>query len=156
MKLTITLLLCAIIIISCQEKQGDASVTEQAGLPIKGTWQLLTGTLTEKGVATVTDYTKGQKFIKIINDTHFAFFNHDLAKGKDTSVPFSAGGGTYTLKDSSYTENLEYCNDRQWEGNSFNFTITIKNDTLIQQGIEKIDSIGVNRMNVEKYIRLKN
>jgi hypothetical protein len=28
----------------------------------------------------------------------------------------------------------------EWEGNDFHFTITINNDTLVQQGIEKIDS----------------
>jgi hypothetical protein len=33
--------------------------------------------------------------------------------------------------------------------------VTINNDTLIQKGIEKIDSLGVNRLNIEKYIRLK-
>ena len=147
--------LCAIIIVSCQEKPADTVKEEAAGLPIQGTWQLLNGTLTEKGKSTVTDYTKGQKFIKIINATHFAFFNHDLAKGKDTSVPFIAGGGTYTLKDSAYTEHLEYCSDRQWENNDFPFTVTLNNDTLVIQGFENIDSIGVNRLNVEKYVRLK-
>ena len=68
---------------------------------------------------------------------------------------FSAGGGNYTLKDSLYTEHLQYCNDRQWEGNNFEFTVTINNDTLIQKGLEKIDSLGVNRMNIEKYLRVK-
>ncbi len=53
-----------------------------------------------------------------------------------------------------YTEFLEYCNDRQWENNKFDFTITIKNDTLTQKGIEKIDSLGVNRVNIEKYVRI--
>ena len=52
-------------------------------------------------------------------------------------------------------EKLEYCSDRNWEGHDFNFTIEIKNDTLIQTGMEKIDSIGVNRLNIEKYFRLK-
>ena len=128
--------------------------TRQA-IPIQGTWKLLTGTLIEKGDTTVTDYTKGQEFIKIINDTHFAFLSHDLNKGKDSTASYSSGGGDYTLNDSSYTEHLVYCSDRQWEGNSFQFTIAITNDTLIQQGLEKIDSIGVNRLNIEKYIRVK-
>jgi hypothetical protein len=123
--------------------------------PIQGTWKLLTGTLIDKGDTTVTDYTKDKEFIKIINATHFAFLSHDLNKGKDSSAMFSAGGGKYSLKDSVYTEHLEYCNDRQWEGNDFQFTVTINNDTLIQQGVEKIDSIGVNRLNIEKYVRIK-
>jgi hypothetical protein len=125
-------------------------------LPIAGTWKLISGTLIQKTDTTVTDYTKKLSFIKIINEDHFAFLNHDLTKGKNTSsAAFSAGGGRYTLKDSSYTEHLEYCNDRQWESNDFTFTITIKNDTLVQTGTEKIDSLGVNRLNIEKYVRLK-
>ena len=62
---------------------------------------------------------------------------HDLTKGKDSAAFYTSGGGKYELKDSSYTEHLEYCSDRQWEGNDFHFTVTITNDTLVQQGIEK-------------------
>jgi len=141
------------MLLSCNTVQNKTSGTN---LPIEGTWKLLTGTLMEKGDTTVTDYTKATEFIKIINDTHFAFLSHDLHKGKDSvTASFVAGGGKYSLKDSSYTEHLEYCSDRQWEGNDFDFTITINNDTLTQKGLEKIDSIGVNRLNIEKYVRLK-
>ena len=35
----------------------------------------------------------------------------------------------YTKKHQS-TEQLDYCNAREWEGNSFLFIVTIKNDTL--------------------------
>lgn len=124
-------------------------------LPIIGTWKLISGTIIERGDTTITDYSKGRSFIKIINDTHFAFFNHDLTKGKDSSAIFGAGGGSYVLADSLYTEHLEYCSDRAWEGNDFAFTITIKNDTLVQSGVEKIENAGVNRLNIEKYVRLK-
>lgn len=121
-----------------------------------GTWKLLRGTLIEKGDTTVTDYTKNISFIKIINDTHFSFLQHDLNKGKDSATAvFVAGGGTYSLKDSLYTEHLEYCNDRVWEGHDFSFTITLKNDTLTQAGIEKVEGTNVNRMNIEKYVRLQ-
>jgi len=68
---------------------------------------------------------------------------------------FSSGGGSYTLKDSLYTEHLEYCSAREWEDNDFSFTVSIKSDTLIQSGIEKIEAEGVNRINIEKYVRLK-
>ncbi len=122
---------------------------------IEGTWKLITGTLIEKGNKTVTDYTKNVSFIKIINDTHFAFLQHDLNNGKDSSAVFVAGGGHYSLTDSTYTEHLEFCSARNWEGNDFKFTVTVKNDTLIQTGIEKIESEGVNRLNIEKYVRVK-
>ena len=68
---------------------------------------------------------------------------------------FEAGGGTYSLTDSTYTENLDYCSAREWEGNSFTFSIAIHNDTLIQKGIEKIEKSVIDRLNIEKYIRIK-
>jgi hypothetical protein len=123
---------------------------------IAGTWKLITGTLIEKGDTIVTDDTKNISFVKILNNTHFAFLQHDLNKGKDSAAIFVAGGGSYSLSDSIYKEHLEYCSAREWEGNDFTFTIHMKGDTLIQSGIEKVDSIGVNRVNIEKYIRIEN
>ena len=142
------------VLFSCTVKT-EVSNDNKKMLPLEGTWKLLSGTLIDKDSTTVTDYTKNLSFIKIINGSHFAFFSHDLNKGKGADSNFVSGGGKYSLQDSSYTEHLEYCSDRQWEGNDFNFTITINNDTLVQKGIEKIDSLGINRMNIEKYIRLK-
>ncbi len=125
-------------------------------IPITGTWQLITGIHIEKDDTVVTNYAKNISFINIINDTHFAFLQHDLNKGKDSSAAvFVAGGGSYSLSDSLYTEHLEYCSAREWEGNDFSFRIDIKNDTLIQSGVEKVESAGVNRINIEKYIRVK-
>jgi len=154
MKDKIVFILISVFLLSCNSSVQDPekiSITR----PIEGTWKLLTGTLIEKGDTVVTDYTKGKSFIKIINNDHFAFLTHDLGKGKNADSMFVAGGGGYSFHDSSYTEHLEYCNDRQWEGNDFPFTVTINNDTLTQKGIEKIDSLGVNRLNIERYLRLK-
>src|ERR1700693_6041205 len=133
MKIIICLFLISIILMSCGgNNQTDA--LQKTTLPIQGTWKLISGTLIEKGDTTVTDYTKDISFIKIINDTHFAFLSHDLHHGKNADSAFSVGGGPWSLKDSLYNEHLQYCNDRQWEGNDFDFTITIKNDTLTQTG----------------------
>ena len=151
--LQLFLLLFFAALISCELKTArDAS---QTNLPILGTWKLISGTLIAKGDTTTADYTKNVSFIKIINATHFAFLHHDLTKGKDSIPVFSSGGGTYSLMDSVYTEHLEYCSDRNWEGNDFKFTISLKNDTLIQTGTEKIESLGVARLNIEKYVRVK-
>ena len=155
MKMIIRFVIISTVLASCIIKTKNEDL-KQAPLPIIGTWQLISGTTIEKNDTTVTYYTKNLSFIKIINDTHFAFLKHDLTKGKDSSAAFGAGGGSYSLKDSLYTEHLEYCSDREWENNDFKFTITIKNDTLIQSGIEKVENAGVNRLNIEKYIRLKN
>jgi len=151
MKNTIAFILLSAALISCDSKK----VKENGEIPITGSWKLLTGTLIEKGDTVITDYTKTTSFIKIINDSHFAFLQHDLKKGKDSTAVFSSGGGRYTLSDSLYTEHLEYCSAREWEGNDFKFTISIKNDTLIQTGIEKVESAGVNRLNIEQYVRVK-
>jgi len=81
---------------------------------------------------------------------------HDLKNGKDsTSALYFAGGGKYTLKDSIYTENLEFFNNREWENNKFEFVVKVQNDTLIQKGIEKIEKLGIDRIIVEKYVREK-
>lgn len=142
-------------LLSCVTKTGS-NASKQLLMPVAGSWQLLTGTVIEKGDTVVTDYTKNISFIKIINDSHFAFLQHDLKKGKDTATAvFVAGGGRYSLNDSVYTEHLEYCSARDWEGNDFTFTIHIENDTLIQRGVEKVESAAVDRVNIEKYVRVK-
>ena len=148
MKMTAALLFSFLLLDACQ--------TSNDPLPITGTWQLLTGTLIENGDTSITDYTKDKKFVKIINDSHFAFLNHDLNKGKDSLASFSAGGGSYTLSGNTYTEHLEFCSDRAWEQNDFSFTVTIHNDTLIQQGVEKVEGTSINRLNIEKYTRVTN
>jgi hypothetical protein len=122
--------------------------------PLNGTWQLISGTTITKGVSSVTDYTKGQRMIKIINDSHFAFMQHDLNAPKDSSNNFDAGGGSYTLTGDQYTEHLDYYKDRNWEGKPFTFTVTIQNDTLTQKGIEKVEKEGIDRIIIEKYVRL--
>ncbi|MEJ7586406.1 MAG: hypothetical protein WKI04_02470 [Ferruginibacter sp.] len=137
---------------------GCTNNTKPAGedtLPLTGTWQLISGTTIEKGDTTITYYSKDLSFIKIINETHFAFLMHDLKKGKDSTAAFGAGGGIYTLKDSTYTEHLEYCSDREWENNDFTFTVSLQNDTLIQSGVEKVERAGIERVNIEKYTRVK-
>ena len=122
---------------------------------LKGTWQLISGTTITKGKSVTTDYRKNERMIKIINDTYFAFLKHSLHTKKDSSNHFDAGGGSYTLKGNQYTEHLEYYGDKNWEGKTFNFTVSLKNDTLIQKGVEKLEKENINRVIIEKYVRLK-
>ncbi|MGN7888172.1 hypothetical protein [Dyadobacter sp. 22481] len=147
------LLLAVSMFTACGRPETEQS-NESKPRELEGTWKLINGTLIEKGDTTVTDYTRKVSFIKVINDSHFAFLQHDLNKGKDSTASFSAGGGAYTLKDSAYTEKLEYCTAREWEGNEFHFTISIQNDTLVQHGVEKVEAAGVERLNIEKYVRV--
>lgn len=153
MKLLITLVLAGALLCACGGETKKDKGGKLAG-SLVGTWQLLSGTLIEKGDTLVTDYTKNSSFIKIINDSHFAFLKHSM--NEDSAASYDSGGGRYTLVDSSYTEHLEYCNEREWEGHDFTFTVSLKNDTLIQRGIEKVEKAGIDRLNIEKYVRLKN
>jgi hypothetical protein len=149
MKNKMILVITVLTLLSCGVKKSKPSENL-----IEGTWQLITGTVIEKGDTLITDYTKNISFIKIINDTHFAFLQHDLKKGQDSNAVYVSGGGRYSISDSLYSEHLEYCSARNWEGNDFNFTISFKADTLIQTGIEKVENAGINRVNIEKYIRV--
>ncbi|MBS1602320.1 MAG: hypothetical protein JST42_06600 [Bacteroidetes bacterium] len=124
-------------------------------LRLSGTWRLVSGTTITRGVSTVTDYTKDSRFIKIINDDHFAFLKHDINPPKDSSNHFDAGGGAYTLTGNQYTEHLDYYSDRNWEGKTFQFTVAISNDTLIQRGMEKVENENIDREIIERYVREK-
>jgi len=146
MKKVISILILIITTTSCNSEKKN---------PIEGTWRLISAETTEKD-STFSTFNKNAKMIKIINETHFAFLNHDLKNGKDsTTALYFAGGGKYTLKDSIYTENLEYFNNRNWENNKFEFVVKVQNDTLIQKGIEKVEKLGVDHIIIEKYVREK-
>lgn len=148
MKLIFGVFLITMTIFSCENKQNQPSII--------GTWELVSATSTEKD-STVSTFNPKLKMIKIINPTHFAFLSHDLSMGKDSAnAAYSAGGGPYTLKDSIYTEHLEYFSSREWENNKFEFVVKIVNDTLIQKGIEKVEKLGVDHIIIEKYRRVKN
>lgn len=140
----------ALIAISCQPQEKPFQS------PIIGTWELISATSTEKD-STFSTFNPKVKMIKIITPSHFAFLSHDLNRGKDTATAaFTAGGGTYLLKDSVYTEHLEYFVDRAWENHDFSFAIKVANDTFVQKGVERIESLGIDRVIVEKYKRVKN
>lgn len=150
MKLSLFLLFIATLLASC----GPQTDTQKS-LPLVGTWQLISATSTERD-STFSTFNPKTKMIKIITPTHFAFFNHDLTQGKDsTNAVFAGGGGEYTLKDSVYTEHLQYFNIREWEDHKFEFVVKIQNDTLTQSGVERIEKLGIDRVIVEKYVRVK-
>lgn len=136
----------ATLLLSCTVKKEQKP-------SLNGTWQLVSGTMITKGDTTFTDYTKDQRMIKIINDTHFAFLKHSLKQ--DSVNNFDAGGGSYILNGDQYTEHLDYYNDKNWEGKTFDFKVTVSNDTLVQQGLEKVEAAGVERVIIEKYVKVK-
>lgn len=150
MRPSVGIILIATMLTAC-EVQPKVEAPIPSPVQIVGTWELISATATQKD-STFSTFNPQHKMIKIINPTHFAFFSHDMSAGKDTTTAaYSAGGGTYTIADSIYTEHLEYFNLREWEGHTFTFTVTIRNDTLTQQGLEKLEDLGIDRVIVEKY-----
>ncbi len=136
---------------SCQNDINSTNDTLKKE-SIIGTWKLLSGSIIEGKDTTITDYTINVELIKIINESHFAFMKHDL--NEDSLKVFVSGGGRSIINGTTYTEYLDFCNYREWENNIFNFEFSVLNDTLITTGIEKIEALNINRLNIEKYIRL--
>ena len=138
---------------SCQQKAAETDKVPAS--PLTGTWHLISSKSITKGDTTVTTPSKDEEMVKIFNGSDFAFFTHDLKKGKVDKPVFSAGSGTYTLQGDNYAEHLAYCNARDWEGGDFKFTVAFKHDTLIQKGIEKIDSLKIDHEIIETYVKLR-
>ena len=135
---------------------GCGKPVETSQNKLEGSWQLLSSVYLKKDTIIRNDV-PGTSMIKVLNEKHFAFFLHSVNKN-DSARVYSSGGGTYALQDSLYKEHLEYCSDKAFEGNDFEFTITFHGDTLIQEGIEKLSEMGIGEENlhlVEKYIRIK-
>ncbi|MDN3547935.1 hypothetical protein [Mucilaginibacter aquaedulcis] len=154
MKLNLFCIICVLVAItSC--KQKETSTEQKAVQPLTGTWHLISSKSIAKGDTTVTTPPKDQEMVKIFNGSDFAFFTHDLKKGKVAKPVFDSGSGTYKLEGNNYSEHLAYCNYRDWENRDFKFTVQFKNDTLIQSGIEKIDSLNIDHEIIETYVKLR-
>ncbi|WP_164112510.1 MULTISPECIES: hypothetical protein [Sphingobacterium] len=134
------------LIMSCQKQASS----------LMGSYRLIESTTIKDGdtVYVQVDSAKTE-MIKVINATHFAFFNHDKNQGKDSTTLFVSGGGRYQLKGNEYTENLDFCSYRPWEGKQFKFTISLKGDTLTQQGKEELPELGIKQHITEKYIKIR-
>lgn len=153
MKTNLLSVLAGAVVLTACTNRNPAQTTNH--LQLNGTWKLLTHTAIAKGKSEVTDYTKKQEFIKIINDTHFGFLTHSLPGDTSKKNGFDAGGGRYDLKGNQYTEHLDYYTDKNWQGKSFTFTVSFSGDTLVQRGEEKVEKENVNQEIIEKYIKLK-
>lgn len=150
-------ILLMITMLSCTNKKetlDKKEIKDDKEISLVGTWELIAATTLQGDSLTLKDL-QNKKMIKIINDTHFSFLNHDINKEKDSLNFYVSGGGNYKLSGNDYTEYLEYCTARGWEGNKFEFKIEIHGDTLIQKGIEEIKDLGVDREITEVYLRLK-
>ncbi|MDR6943264.1 hypothetical protein [Mucilaginibacter pocheonensis] len=153
MKVKFCLLISLIVATSCRQKETKSD--KKPDQPLIGSWHLISSKSITKGDTTVTTPPKDQEMVKIFNGTDFAFFTHDLKKGKVDKPVFDSGSGTYTLQGNNYSEHLAYCNYRDWENRDFKFTVQFKNDTLVQTGIEKIDSLKIDHEIIETYVKMR-
>jgi hypothetical protein len=145
------ILLITLFISSCNEKNQNLIKTELImANKIKGTWKLVYGSVKENDSLSLRDVSKSE-FIKIINETHFAYFNQAYNEPRN----FYGAGGTYSLEDNIYTEKLTYTASDDYRDRSFPFTVKITKDSLIQFGIEEVKEKNIKRYVVEKYIRIK-
>lgn len=151
----LTLLAGILLFTSSCNQQSDTAVQEEktvemSNSALEGTWKMTYAEIRENDSIQVKDLS-ATDFIKIINGSHFAFFNQE----RDSQENFTAGAGTYTFDGSKYIENLDYINFIDYRGHTFSFDVEIKGDSLIQQGYEKIEASGIDRYILEKYVRIK-
>lgn len=150
MKISIIQILILLVLFSCSEEKSTQVVAEKStDNTIEGSWKLVYADIKENDSIQIKDLSKTD-FIKIINGSHFAFFNQE----RGTSENFMGGAGTYTLAGSDYVESLDFINAPDYRGHKFPFKVEIKGDSLIQQGHEKIEAAGLDRYILEKYIRI--
>ena len=145
MRELINLFIIVLVFISCNQKTTSISNNE-----IEGTWKMVYAEIVENDSLKLKDLSN-TTFIKIINKSHFSFFNQENSGNNN----FYGGAGTYTLENDNYTEKLQYTSVQAIKNHQFSFQVEIKGDTLIQSGIEKVEAAGINRHIVEKYIKLK-
>lgn len=69
----------------------QCSEKETTSPDIKGTWKLLSSVHIKKDNTVIHNDVPGTTMIKIINDTHFAFFQHTTNRSDSVQV-FGAGG----------------------------------------------------------------
>jgi hypothetical protein len=137
------IIICSLI--SCNKNNISTPKKE-----IEGTWKMVYAEIVENDSLKIKDLSE-TTFIKIINESHFAFFNQEENQNKN----FYSGAGTYILDNNNYTEILEYTTVEAIKNHMFSFQVKIEGDTLIQSGLEKVEAAGINQKIVEKYIKLK-
>lgn len=87
---------------------------------VKGTWEMV--------YPESKDGTAAQKHIKLVSDTHFAFGSPAASDG------IFAGGGTYALSDTTYTEFILYHTLPALVGQKLEFKYLIEDDKWYHSG----------------------
>ena len=113
------------------------SAYAQTACRLEGVWQLVSGKANGQA------YPASTRSIKIITKGHFAVLSEEtrgvkeLKTAADSLQAFrtmGAGGGTYRLQGTTYTETLDYFADPAYAGRSVSFTCRTEGDRFFQTG----------------------
>ena len=113
------------------------SASAQTACRLEGVWQLVSGKADGQA------YPASTRSIKIITKGHFAVLSEEargvqeLKTANDSLQAFrtmGAGGGTYKLQGTTYTETLDYFADPAYAGRSVSFTCRTEGDRFFQTG----------------------
>ena len=135
-----SLVVALFVVTSCAEDAGRAQAeagSDTAGgatsaCDVQGVWELVSTTV--NGAA---EPLNGRQQRKIVSARHFIWVSQ--AARRDTLplrtpvdslrvVLMGAGAGTYTLRDSTYTENIEFFNNPTFIGRPWTATCQTQND----------------------------
>lgn len=98
-------------------------VDDAANVPMAGAWHI-TEKADDQGNLVKIHQEGTRKTIKLLSKTHFQWFAIDPAVKK----VYAAGGGTYTVKDGKYTENIQFfLKDNNRTGTSLKFDWKLDN-----------------------------
>jgi len=129
------------------------SCTQQNDSQLEGAWEMVY----LKGISSDTlqyefpGNVSGSQ-IKMWSKDHFTFMGRFRL---DTTTQDNYGGGTYTMKDSIYKENIIYHMEPDYIGQEMRIGLEIRNDTLIQTyPLAENGEIDENNYFIEKYVRL--
>ena len=125
---------------------------------VLGTWELVSAKYTSAG----NTQTNTGREIKIITKNHWAFLYQGsdrqkfAGQGTDAELlnaakTFNAGGGTYTLKGDTYTEQIELSIVPNLVNVSIPFKIKWEGDQWIQTGTLPLKSMGLGENDIELY-----
>lgn len=142
-------LIFAVLCLNCGKNNTSDKKENVARHDIVGTWKMIYAEIEKNDSLEIKDLSKSS-FIKIINNSHFSFFNQDELDARNSY----GGAGTYSVKGNQYVETLSYTSADAIRNHVFSFTIKIAGDTLIQSGIEEVKKAGIKQEIIEKYIRI--
>lgn len=150
MKKLYFLIILSFVFSDCKKQSTTIEVSKNRPNKIIGSWKLVYGEVKENDSVQVKDLSE-TVFIKIINESHFAFFDQH----KNQQDAFFSGAGTYTVEGDDYIETLDFVKYKDYRGHQFPFKVEFKGDSLIQSGHEKLEEAKLDRYIIEKYIRLE-